>query len=207
MRITGLVAMPCAFGFISLAQPIMYLFNYRGSDLQVAGNIMMYLGAAVIFNSLVLVTNAMMQAHGDVTTPVINMIIGGVVKVIANYFLVVIPSLYIAGAAIGTLICYAVITLLNVVAMYRKKILDISCMKSLFKPFLAGLLMGAVTYMAYGVLESVLGAPKLACLGAIAVAVVVYVILVYAFKIITYDDCMLLPGGEKLAKLLRVREK
>ena len=208
MRITGLVAMPCAFGFISLAQPIMYLFNdYQGSDLQVTGNIMMYLGAAIIFNSLVLVTNAMMQAHGDVTTPVINMIIGGVVKVIANYFLVVIPSLYIAGAAIGTLICYAVITLLNVVAMYRKKILDISCMKSLFKPFLAGLLMGAVTYMAYGVLESVLGAPKLACLGAIAVAVVVYVILVYAFKIITYDDCMLLPGGEKLAKLLRVREK
>ena len=206
MRITGLVAMPCAFGFISLAQPIMYLFNYRGSDLQVAGNIMMYLGAAIIFNSLVLVTNAMMQAHGDVTTPVINMIIGGVVKVIANYFLVVIPSLYIAGAAIGTLICYAVITVLNVIAMYRKKILDISCMKSLFKPFLAGLLMGAVTYMAYGVLESVLGAPKLACLGAMAVAVVVYVILVYAFKIITYDDCMLLPGGEKLAKLLRVQK-
>ena len=206
MRITGLVAMPCAFGFMSLAQPIMYLFGYRGSNLQVAGNIMLYLGAAVIFNSLVLVTNAMMQAHGDVTTPVINMIIGGVVKVIANYFLVVIPSLYIAGAAIGTLICYAVITVLNVAAMHRKKILDISCMKSLFKPFLAGLLMGAVTYMANGVLNSVLGSPNLACLGAMAVAVAVYVILVYAFRIITYDDCMLLPGGEKLAKLLRVQK-
>ena len=206
MRITGLVAMPCAFGFMSLAQPIMYLFGYRGGNLQVAGNIMLYLGAAVIFNSLVLVTNAMMQAHGDVTTPVINMIIGGVVKVIANYFLVVIPSLYIAGAAIGTLICYAVITVLNVAAMHRKKILDISCMKSLFKPFLAGLLMGAVTYMANGVLNSVLGSPNLACLGAMAVAVAVYVILVYAFRIITYDDCMLLPGGEKLAKLLRVQK-
>ena len=39
-----------------------------------------------------------------------------------------------------------------------------------------------------------------------AVAVAVYVILVYAFRIITYDDCMLLPGGEKLAKLLRVQK-
>ena len=45
----------------------------------------------------------------------------------------------------------------------------------------------------------------LGCLGAICVAAVVYVVLVIALKVITYDDCMLLPGGEKIAKILRVR--
>ena len=79
--------------------------------------------------------------------------------------------------------------------------------KTLFKPLLAGLLMGAVTYMAYGFLASALGSAKLACLAAMAVAVVVYAILVYALRIITYDDCMLLPGGEKLAKILHAEKK
>ena len=46
------------------------------------------LGMAVVFNSLVLLLNAIMQAHGDVTTPVINMLIGGIVKIIVNYILV-----------------------------------------------------------------------------------------------------------------------
>ena len=40
---------------------------------------------------------------------------------------------------------------------------------------------------------------------AIAVAAVVYVVLVIVLKVITYDDCMLLPAGEKIAKILRVR--
>ena len=46
---------------------------------------------------------------------------------------------------------------------------------------------------------------SLACLGAIGAAAVVYVVLVIVLRVITYDDCMLLPGGEKIAKLLRVR--
>ena len=192
---------------MSLAEPIMILLGRSGQYLDLYGTIMLYLGATVIFNSIVLVSNAMMQAHGDVTTPVINLIIGGVVKVIANFFLVANPDLHIAGAAIGTLICYAVITVLNGIAIVRRRIFDPGCLKTLFKPLLAGLLMGAVTYMAYGFLASALGSAKLACLAAMAVAVVVYAILVYALRIITYDDCMLLPGGEKLAKILHAEKK
>ena len=32
-----------------------------------------------------------------------------------------------------------------------------------------------------------------------------YVILVIVLRVVTYDDCMLLPKGEKIAKLLRIR--
>ncbi len=56
--------------------------------------ILAYLGIAVIFNSTVLLFNAIMQAHGDVTTPVVNMLIGGVVKVVVNYILVAIRPQY-----------------------------------------------------------------------------------------------------------------
>ena len=39
----------------------------------------------------------------------------------------------------------------------------------------------------------------------LVMAGVTYLILVIAFRVITYDDCMLLPAGEKIARILRVR--
>ena len=206
MRITGLIAAPCAFGLFSLAAPIVDLLtsNYTAEDVQVGGMILALMGVTVLFNSVILVTNAMMQAHGDVTTPVVNMIFGGVVKVIVNFVLVGIPSLNIVGAAMGTLICYLVIAVMNILAMHRKKTIDLRSLAGLGKPLLAGALMGAVAYMANGFLSSFLGG-SLGCLAAICVAGVVYVVLVIALRVITYDDCMLLPGGEKIARILRVR--
>ena len=207
LRITGLIAAPCAFGLLSLAKSIVDLLtaNYTQADLQVGGMILALLGVTVLFNSVILVTNAMMQAHGDVTTPVVNMILGGVVKVVINFVLVGIPSLNIVGAAIGTLICYLVIMVLNIAAMHRKASIDLRSLTGLLKPILAAALMGAVAYMANGFLSAYLGS-SLGCLLGICAAGVVYVILVVALKVITYDDCMLLPGGEKIAKILRVRD-
>ena len=44
----------------------------------------------------------------------------------------------------------------------------------------------------------------LATLGAICVGVVVYAVLVLALRAISREDLMLMPKGEKLAKLLRL---
>ena len=41
--------------------------------------------------------------------------------------------------------------------------------------------------------------------GAILVGCVVYVILVVALRVVSKDDLSLMPKGEKIAKLLRIR--
>ena len=206
LRITGLIAMPCAFGLTALSMPIVDLLtsDYTQADLQTGGAILAFMGITVIFNSLILVTNAMMQAHGDVTTPVINMIVGGVVKVIINFVLVGIPELNIVGAAIGTLACYLVIMVLNVIAMRLKKTIDLRSLLGVLKPLLASVLMGAVAYMVNSVLCRFVSS-SVACAASIAVAGVCYVILVLLFRVITWEDCQLLPKGEKIAKILRIR--
>ena len=197
--------LPCALGLLSLGGPIMALLGgYTGEKLELAGFLMGVLGLTVVFNSIILVTNAMMQAHGDVTTPVINMIAGGVVKVIINFVLVGMPNLHIKGVAIGTLLCYLLIVTMNILAMSRKKSIDLRSLAGLAKPLLAAVLMGAVAFMVNGFLAAYLP-QKLACVAAIGAAGVVYFILVIAFRVITYDDCMLLPAGEKIARILRIR--
>ena len=42
------------------------------------------------------------------------------------------------------------------------------------------------------------------CGGPIGVGVVVYCVAAVFFKVITREDCLLLPKGEKIAKLLRL---
>ncbi len=206
VRIMALLAMPCAAGLAVLAGPILELLrSYSGDALATGSAILAILGIAVVFNSLVLVTNAIMQAHEDVTTPVINMMIGGIVKIIVNYILVGTRTFNIIGAPIGTLCCYACITILNLIAM-RKSTTPPSFSRTMFKPLLAALIMGAVAYGSYGVLTRVVHARKLCCVGAIGVAGVVYLVLVVVLKLITMDDCKLLPKGDKIAKLLRIKE-
>lgn len=206
VRIMALLAMPCAVGLSVLAGPILELLRgYSGEGLATGSAILAILGIAVVFNSLVLVTNAIMQAHEDVTTPVIHMIIGGIVKIIVNYLLVGTRAVNIIGAPIGTLCCYVTITTLNLIAM-RRSTTPPSFRRTMLKPLIAAILMGAVAWGSYAVLCRFLGSQKLCCLGAICCAGAAYLVLVVVMKLITMDDCKLLPKGDKIAKLLRIKE-
>ena len=209
IRTLALIAMPCTAGLVILSEPILHLLckTYTAGDYEIAVPMLAILGIAVIFNSLVLLLNAIMQAHGDVTTPVINMLIGGVVKIIVNYILVAIPALNIVGAPIGTLICYICITALDLLAMKRSVRTSPKILKNCLRPFLASVLMGGATYMVYQVLFRTTGRMNLACVLSIGFAVAVYLLLVYLLRCITYEDCMLLPKGEKIAKILKIKEK
>lgn len=209
LRTMGLIAMPCAAGLSVLAQPIIRLLcpGYGEVSVATAAPILSILGVTVIFNSTVLLLNAFMQAHGDVTTPVVNMLVGGVVKIVVNYVLVGIPEINIVGAPIGTLVCYVCITALDLITMRKSVTTRPAVFKNLVRPFLAAAIMGAATYMAYHVLEQALGSARLACLAALVFAVVVYLVLAVALRCVTYEDCLLLPKGEKIAKILRIREK
>ena len=209
VRTLSLIAMPCAAGLFVLSEPILHLLckTYTVNDFAIGTPMLSILGIAVIFNSLVLLLNAIMQAHGDVTTPVVNMLIGGVIKIIVNYILVAIPTLNIIGAPIGTLVCYVSITALDLAAMRRSVRTCPRILANCIRPFLASAIMGAASYAVYRLLLGKLGSMNLACLLAICVAVVLYAVLALSFRCITYEDCMLLPKGEKIAKILKIKEK
>ena len=209
VRTMALIAMPCAAGLFVMAEPVIRLLcsTYTEDRIQLAATMLAILGLTVIFNSLVLLLNAIMQAHGDVVTPVVNMLIGGIIKIIVNYILVGQPNLNIVGAPIGTFICYISITALDLIAMKRPISARPAIFKNIIRPGLASAIMGAATFMVYRVLSNAISSWKLACLLSLAFAVVLYAVLVVFLRCLTYEDCMLLPKGEKIAKILRIRKK
>ena len=209
VRTMALIAMPCAAGLFVMAEPVIRLLcsTYTEDKIQLAATMLAILGLTVIFNSLVLLLNAIMQAHGDVVTPVVNMLIGGIIKIIVNYILVGQPNLNIVGAPIGTFICYISITALDLIAMKRHISARPAIFKNIIRHGLASAIMGAATFMVYRVLSNAISSWKLACLLSLAFAVVLYAVLVVFLRCLTYEDCMLLPKGEKIAKILRIRKK
>ncbi len=206
LRIMGLIAMPCTIGMLVLAEPIIAILGgYEGELLSIAGVLLASLSLTILVTSISNMASAIMQAHGHVVIPVINTIVGGIMKVVFNYILVGNPDIAILGAPVGTFLCFFTIMVLNLFAMHRVLKDPPKLMKNIWRSGLAALCMGVVAYGTYALLSGFLSGWVLPCFGAIALAVVVYVILVVVFKAITYEDCLLLPKGEKIAKILKIR--
>ena len=193
IRITGLISMPCAFGLGLLAQPVTALLGgYTGDNLVLATKLMTILGFSIMFNAVVLVTTAIMQAHGHATRPVINMLIGGVLKLAAVFMLTGNPNIGIVGTPVGTLLCYLAISVLNIYSI--RTLLDHppAILKNLVRTFLAALKLLGIT------------SRLILCGAPIAVGVLAYAIAAVKIKVVTREDCLLLPKGEKIAKLLKL---
>ena len=205
-RVTGLVSMPCAIGLAVLGQPIMGLLGrYSGERLILGGQMMTFLGLCVMFNAVVLMSTAMMQAHGYVTWPVVNMFVGGILKLVAIYVLTGNPAIGILGTPIGTLLCYFTISILNLYSLHTLVKDPPAILKNLARPLAASLIMGAFAWLSYrGLVALGITSQLLLCVPSVGVGVVVYLLAAVKIKVITREDCLLLPKGEKIARLLRL---
>ena len=206
IRITGLISMPCAFGLGLLAEPVTALLGgYTGDNLILATRLMMVLGFSIMFNAVVLVTTALMQAHGHAGRPVVNMLIGGLLKLAAVFILTGNPNIGILGTPIGTLLCYLAICVLNIFSIHSLLKNPPAIAKNLIRPFLAACVMGIFVMGAFLGLKTLGISSRLILCGApIAVGVAAYALAAVKIKVVTHADCLLLPKGEKIAKLLKL---
>ena len=206
IRMTALIALPCGAGLGILATPIQELaYDYRPETLRIAGPLLAILGVAVIFNCMVSVTNAILQAHGLVTVPIYTTLVGGLVNIITDYVLIGTKGVGIYGAAIATIAYCAVIMFLNVAAMHHSLELPPRILQQFVKPMVATAVMSVGAYLSYEAVRTALHSLSLSILVAVAVAVAIYGALVYIMRIITWYDCQVLPKGDLIARLLRVK--
>ena len=224
LRISALAACPMAVGLFVLGEPIMALI-FPNLNPQLAGPLLSTLGLATLFVCMMLVCNSVLQAHGFVSLPVIIMVAGGVVKIITNYNVVIQPTIGIYGAPMGNILCFALCMTLDLVVMSRVIPRRPKYIQVFAKPLAASALMGLGAWAVHGLMSKlfeatgifmsadpvtheVLGLSRTgnaaATLLAILVAVVIYGVLVIALRAITKDDLMLMPKGEKIARMLHL---
>ena len=197
LRLTMLFALPCAIGMSVLSKEILSLL-YNDSD---AYLLLRSLSIAVIFVSIVSVSNSVLQAFGKVYYPVVNMLIGGAVKILLNHNL--IPVLGIDGAPVATIVCYFVIAVLNLICIARFVKIRIKIGELFIRPGLAALVMGAAAILLSDLFAKVLGSGRITTLLVIALAGIVYVIMIFLFGAVKEDDLLNIPKGEKIIPILK----
>ncbi len=209
LRVTALIAVPAGLGMSVLAGPILtLLYNFSGDGLvgevAISTPILALMGVAVIFVAIASPVGAVLQAIGRADLPVKFMVIGGALKLLVNYILVAIPQINILGAPVGTLLCYIFIAVASIISVCRNTRTALSFKSVFIKPLCAGLLCAGGAYASYGFLSRVIDS-RLATIIAILIAGVIYLFALFLIRGISADDVRMLPGGEKIAKVLENR--
>lgn len=206
LQVTLLIAVPAAVGMSLFAQPICgLLLAGRPSTAASTAPLLAMLGPAIAFNGTLYTTNAILQAYGHPVIPVRNMAIGGLAKLLISYLLIGVPQINVMGSAISTVASYGLIMVLNFISVHRVAAGFSSVMRSVPAILLSAGVMGAVSFGLYKLLCMAIS-PRLAVLPAILLAVAVYALCAVRTKAITYELVTMLPKGDRLARLLRVRE-
>lgn len=210
MRMATIFALPMAIGMSVLSGPIMS--GAYGSTAE-GGSLLAIMGISSFFVCIVAVTTAILQAGGMERIPMYNMLVGGALNIAVSWVLLGNSQLNIYGSAIGTLLSYLVMCSANLFFIVRKMPERPKLGKAFLKPTLNALVMGAAAWLVYPAALKLLGAGpqpgRIIVLVALAVAVVVaaavYGVLTVMTRAITLEDMKLIPKGEKLAKLLRIK--
>lgn len=184
MRLSSVIAMPSFAGLFCLAFPIMQIIfpgKYEGHE------ILKYLSIAIPFIILSQTTTSILQGTGNYVVPVINLLIGCVIKTCITLYLVPISWLNVYGAVIASILAYIVASLLNLIYMRLKIKVKISYYNVIVKPGVASIIMSIAVSIGYMYLYTLWGKNSLACLISILMGIIIYVVLILLFRVFDYE--------------------
>lgn len=207
MRIASVISMPMGVGLAVLAFPIVNVL-YPNSN-EAGPGLLCIMGIASFFVCIVLMENAILQASGKERLPMYAMVSGSIVKIIINYIIIANPDINIYGAPIGTLVGYLWMGVMDYIFIRRSLHMSPSLKNVMGKPLLCSLIMGLVAFGGYQIMGEIAGTgTKITMLMSMCVAVVLavaaYLAAIIVSRTVTNDDMKLIPGGEKVGKLLHM---
>jgi len=202
MRIAMIISFPSAMGIGVLADPILRLLFGTVSD----GGAVLQVGAiSIVFLALTQIITGALQGIGKVKIPMYGVLMGVVVKIIVNYFLLAVPSINITGAVIGTICCYIVAGTFDWFMLVKYTGTKPDFTGILVKPTVASIIMGMLVYISYNLVMYILQSNALATLVSVVIGVLVYFLSMVTLGGLKKEDILILPGGRKLATIMERR--
>ena len=201
LRMTSIIAMPCALGLSALASPILELVFRGDSDMALhSGKLLSLLALSVFLVGMLSFTNAILQANHLEKKPIISMLFGIAVKLAASFFF--IGRFGEIGAPISTFMFYLTVVVFNFIFVIKDIGIRPSITDAFLRPLIASLLCAVSALGIYKLIFEKAGL-TLSVMVSIGLAIVVYLIAVFLFKCIKEEDIILLPHGASIVKALK----
>ncbi len=195
-----IIIIPCAIGYICLSDQILNLIYPNAPD----GGIVLKLSSiAMIFVALSQTINGGLYGINKPLIPAISLAIGAAIKLILNLILISNPNINILGAPISSIICQIIAFIICYKALTKKVKLDIHPIRHIIKPLLAGIIMGVSVYFINMGLNIIMS-DTISTLLSILSGAIIYVGMIFVLKILTKDEILMVPFGNKLLSKLKI---
>ncbi len=198
MKLTLVIALPCALGMILLSRPILSLLygSLPENEIYISSVLLSISGLSIVFLAILQTCVSVCQAVGKPYATVIIVSLSIVVKAVVNLLLLPNSQINIYGAAISETLCYLFATVCVIIYLRVKVGLKTDVMPCIVKPLASCMLMTLVLTVALtfggGLFNGVVGTLVL-----IAVAALVYLSGICALKVFDRSELPFLPAKQK----------
>lgn len=200
MQLAILIVLPATVGLMTLATPIMELLY----DKPGAGVAMFWSAAVVLVVGLYQISAGTLQGMGKAMVPMYSLLIGAAIKIVLTFILTAMPAVGIRGAALGSVIGFAVAAGNNVFQVSRRIGWDwLSSRYHVVKPLISVVAMAVLVLASYSGIYMLLDSNGLATLASIAIGGCAYFAVLLAIGGVSLEIIRKVPKlGNKLAALL-----
>ncbi len=198
IKFNMLIAIPAAVGLGVLASPVIRLLFSDAAKLP--ADLMRMGSVAVVFFALSTITNAILQGINNMRKPVIHSAISLGVHIILLYILLKFLNLGVYALVIGNVTFALLVCILNWISVGKLLNYKQEVKKTFIIPTVCSLIMGAIAYLVYSLLNSRLPSSISTILAVIA-GVLVYGVLLLLFKDVTEAELIDMPFGRTLARI------
>lgn len=133
--------------FISVPATVVFIFYskeslsliFEKSAVEVGAPLLSILAPSLIFFTAQCVINTALEGAGHYKAPIITMLVGAAVKLVASFFLISNGGFGIAGAPFGTVLSYAFGFFTALLFLYTSTTVTVPIFREIFRPLLCAL--------------------------------------------------------------------
>lgn len=214
LRASMLIAIPAGLCMAILAKPLltlMYIGSRAESSIEITSRVVAVFGFIAPLMAISSPVTHMLQSIGRSEVPVKSLIIGSIVKIISNFIFVSIPEFNIYGALIGTVLFYLIVVSNNLYNLLKETRMRVNILSVFIKPLFCSILAGMCAWSSFGLLNMTLNfgdyhsrfnGSSVSLIIASLLSIIVYFLSLFLINAISKSDILMLPKGEKIAKVL-----
>ncbi len=202
MKISSIIAFPCAVGLSVLAGPIIQMLFPNASE----GAYLLRIEAfVVIFSVLAQTAYGSLHGLGKLYIPGLSLLIGAVTKYFLN--IIFVPIFGEVVVPITTLIYQAIAVIVSTFCLYTTLNTKFDNKNILGKPLIASFIMTIITILSYNLMCYITSSNSVSTLISICAAVITYIIAIINLNVLSRDEIMELPYGNKICHFVKKIKK
>ncbi len=204
VKLNMMIAIPCAFGLIALAGPIMQVI--LGDSSEMSKRLMEIGGMSVVFYAYSTTTNSILQGMGKLKYPVIHAVAGILLYIVVDFGVMYFTDFGVYTLAVGYMIFPFTVGILNRIRIGKETDYRQENLKTFILPTLYSAIMASAAFLVYEGMTEVFQVKyieAIALILSILVAVIVYFCFMIFTRTVSEEELLEFPMGRRIADIIK----